>query len=55
MVFEILTFDFYLEEEREIKIISLCPTQYCALLLNLFVILRQSDSSVDGKNGELLI
>ena len=31
------------------------PTQYCALLLNLFVTLRQSDSSVDGKNGELLI
>ena len=34
--------------------ISLSPTQCCALLLNLFVKLRQSDSSVDGKNGELL-
>ena len=34
--------------------ISLSPTQYCALLLNLFVALRQSDSSVDGKNGDLL-
>ena len=29
------------------------PTQYCALLLNLFVTLRQSDSSVDAKNGGL--
>ena len=29
--------------------ISLSPTQYCALLLNLFVTLRQSDSSVEEK------
>ena len=34
--------------------ISLSPTQYCALQLNLFVTLRQNDSSIDGKNGELL-
>ena len=34
--------------------ISLSLTQYCALLLNLFVTLRQSNSSIDGKNGELL-
>ena len=27
---------------------------YPLLRLNLFVTLRQSDSSVDGKNGELL-
>ena len=36
------------------EIISLSPTQYCALLLNFFVTLRQSSSSVDGKNGEFL-
>ena len=29
--------------------ISLSPTQYCALLVNLFVTLRQSDSSVEEK------
>ena len=29
--------------------ISLSPTQYCALLVNLFVTLQQSDSSVVGK------
>ena len=34
--------------------INLSPTQYCALLLHLFVTLRQSDSSIDGKNVELL-
>ena len=39
---------------EKIEIISLCPTQYCTLLLNLFVTLRQSDSSDDGKNVELL-
>ena len=39
---------------EKIEIISLSPTQYCAVLLNLFVTLRQSDSSVDGKNVELL-
>ena len=32
------------------KRISLFPTQYCALLVNLFVTLRQSDSSVEEKN-----
>ena len=34
--------------------ISLSSTQYCVLLLNLFVTLRQSDSSTNGKNGALL-
>ena len=34
--------------------ISLLPSQPCALLLNLFVTLRQSDSQFDEKNGELL-
>ena len=34
--------------------ISLPPTQYCALLLNLFITLRESDSSVGGKTGQLL-
>ena len=34
--------------------ISLSSTQYCVLLLNLFVTLRQSDSSTNGKNGGLL-
>ena len=29
--------------------ISISRTQYCALLLNLFVTLRQSDSSVEEK------
>ena len=29
--------------------ISLSPTQYCALLVNLFVTLRQSDLSVEEK------
>ena len=29
--------------------ISLSPTQYCALLVNLFVTLLQSDSSVERK------
>ena len=29
-------------------------TQYWALLLNMFATLRQCDSSVAGKNGELL-
>ena len=31
------------------KRISLSPTQYCALLVNLLVTLRQGDSSVDEK------
>ena len=39
---------------EKIEIISLSPTQYCALVLNLLVTLRQSDLSVDGKNAELL-
>ena len=29
--------------------ISLPPTRYCALLVNLFVTLRQNDSSVEEK------
>ena len=35
----------YWKNER----ISLLPTQHCALLVNLFVTLRQSDSSVEKK------
>ena len=69
MVFEILTFGFYLEEKKQLKLlfilmqghhneknetISLSSTQYSAFVLNLFVTLRQSESSVDGKNGGLL-
>ena len=34
---------------EKMKRISLSYPQYCAVLVNLFVTLRQSDSSVDGK------
>ena len=58
MVFQILTFDFYLEEKGNCKLlfiwlqahhnekISLPPTEYYALQVNLFVTLQQSDLSV---------
>ena len=34
---------------EKIKRISLSPAQYCALLVNLFVTLRQTDSLVEEK------
>ena len=34
---------------EKMKRISISHPQYCALLVNLFVTLRQSDSSVDEK------
>ena len=58
MVFQILTFDFYLEEKGNCKLlfvwlqahhnekISLPPTEYYVLQVNLFVTLQQSDLSV---------
>ena len=58
MVFQILTFDFYLEEKGNCKLmfiwlqahhnekISLPPTEYYALQVNLIVTLQQSDLSV---------
>ena len=64
MVFEILTVDFYLEKKKQLQTdvlmnastswwkngrISLSPKQYRAFLVNLFVTLRQSDSSVEEK------
>ena len=47
-------FDFWFLSSQKKAIISLSPTQYYPLVLNLFVTLQQSDSSVDGKNDELL-
>ena len=61
MVFQILTFDFYLEEKGNCKLlfiwlqahhnekISLPPTEYYVLQVNLFVTLQQSDLSVQEK------
>ena len=55
MVFEILTFGFCLEEKRQLlttvktERISLSPTQYCALLVNLIATSRQSVASVEEK------
>ena len=58
MVFQILTFDFYLEEKGNCKLlfiwlqahhnekISLPPTEYYALQVNLIVTIQQSDLSV---------
>ena len=36
-------------DNEKIEKISLSPTKCCALLVNLFVTLRQSDSSVEEK------
>ena len=66
MVFEVLTFDFYLEEKRQLQTpvymnastsqwiterIILSPTQYCALLVYFFTTLQQRGSSIEERNS----
>ena len=55
MVFEIFTFHFYLEEKM--ATVKYCSYEWKHIIKKnscAFVTLRQSDSSIDGKNGELL-
>ena len=53
------TVNYCLYEWKQIiiknEIISLFPTQYFALLVNLFATLRQSDSLVEEKMGNYLV
>ena len=54
MVLKFWLLIFIYTKKGNCKLLFIWMQAYPLLRLNLFVTLRQSDSSVDGKNGELL-